>query len=52
MRDKPIQIIQDITVNMSQEHHPYMPSSNALRSRIKRVKRAEMPAQPQTIDFV
>jgi hypothetical protein len=51
-RDKPIQIIQDITVNMSQEHHPYMPSSNALRSRIKRVKRAEMPAQPQTIEEI
>src|SRR3954453_2198645 len=48
-RDKPIQIIQDITVNMSQEYHLYMLSSNALRSRIKRVKRAEMPAQPQTI---
>src|SRR5437763_552494 len=37
---------------MSQEHHPYMPSSNALRSRIKRVKRAEMPAQPQTIEEI
>ena len=29
-----------------------MPSSNALRSRIKRVKRAEMPAQPQTIEEI
>ena len=52
MRDKPIQIIQDITVNMSQEHYPYMPSSNALHSRIKRVKRAELPAQPQTIEEI
>ena len=51
-RDKPVQIIQDITVNMSQEYHPYIPSSNALRSRIKRVKRAEMPAQPQTIEEI
>jgi hypothetical protein len=37
---------------MSHEYHPYMPSSNALRARIKRVKRAEMPAQPQTIEEV
>jgi hypothetical protein len=51
-RDKPVQIIQDITVNMSQEYHPYMPSFNALRSRIKRVKLAEMPAQPQTIEEI
>ena len=51
-RDKPVQIIQDITVNMQQEHHPYLPSSNALRSRIKHVKRAEMPAQPQTIEEI
>ncbi len=52
IRDKPVQIIQDITVNMSQEYHPYMPSSNALRSRIKCIKRAEIPAQPQTIKEV
>jgi hypothetical protein len=51
-RDKPVQIIQDITVNMPREYHPYLPSSNALRSRIRRVKRAEMPAQPQTIEEV
>ena len=51
-RDKPIQIIQDITVNMSQEYHPYMPSSNAFRSRTKCVKRVEMPAQPQTIEEI
>ncbi|CAI2187507.1 6772_t:CDS:2, partial [Funneliformis geosporum] len=51
-RDKPVQIIQDITVNISQEYYPYMPSSNALRSIIKRVKRAEMPAEPQTIEEV
>src|SRR6266496_6437903 len=52
IRDKPVQIIQDITVNMSQEYHPYMPSPNALHSRIKRIKRAEIPAQPQTIKEV
>ncbi len=52
IRDKPVQIIQDITVNMLQEYYPYMPSSNALRSTIKRVKRAEMPAEPQTIEEV
>jgi FLYWCH zinc finger domain len=51
-RDKPIQIIQDITINMLREYHPYMLSSNTLRSRIKHVKRAEMPAQPQTIEEI
>ncbi|CAI2183710.1 11978_t:CDS:2 [Funneliformis geosporum] len=51
-KDKPIQIIQDITVNMSQEYYPYMLSSNALRSIIKRIKRAEMPAELQTIEEV
>uniref|UniRef100_U9SZL2 MULE transposase domain-containing protein n=2 Tax=Rhizophagus irregularis (strain DAOM 181602 / DAOM 197198 / MUCL 43194) TaxID=747089 RepID=U9SZL2_RHIID len=34
---------------MSQEYHPYMPSTIALRARIKRVRRSEMPPQPQTL---
>ena len=37
---------------MSQEYHPYMSSPNALCSRIKHIKRAEIPAQPQTIEEV
>ncbi|RGB38671.1 hypothetical protein C1646_755477 [Rhizophagus diaphanus] len=37
---------------MSQEYHPYMPSSNSLRSRIKRVRRSEMPPQPQTLEEI
>jgi hypothetical protein len=52
IRDKPAQIIQDITVRMSQEYHPYMPSSNALRARVQRVRRLEMPPQPQTLEEI
>jgi len=51
-RDKPSQIIQDITSSMLQDYQPYMPSSNALRAIIGRIKRAEMPAQPQTIEEI
>ncbi|CAB4373838.1 unnamed protein product [Rhizophagus irregularis] len=51
-RDKPVRIIQYITVRMSQEYHPYMPSSNSLHSRIKRVRRSEMPPQPQTLEEI
>ncbi|CAI2199348.1 1686_t:CDS:1, partial [Funneliformis geosporum] len=40
IRDKPSQIIQDITSSMLQEYQPYMPSSNALCARINRIKRA------------
>ncbi|CAB4424033.1 unnamed protein product [Rhizophagus irregularis] len=48
-RDKPVQIIQNNIINMSQDDHPYMPSKNALRTTIKRVRRAELPPQPQNI---
>ena len=51
-REKPAQIIQDITVRMSQEHHPYMPSSNALRARIKHVRKLEIPPQPQNLEEI
>lgn len=30
-------------------YHKRIPSPNALRARLKRVRRAEMPLQPQTI---
>ncbi|GBC01522.1 hypothetical protein RclHR1_04210008 [Rhizophagus clarus] len=51
-RDKPAQIIQNNTVSMSQDDHPYMPTVNALRTVIKRVRKAERPPQPQNIGEV
>ncbi|GET00572.1 uncharacterized protein LOC112591534 [Rhizophagus clarus] len=51
-RDKPAQIIQNNTVNISQDDHPYMPTVNALRTVIKRVRKAERPPQPQNIGEV
>ncbi|PKY52929.1 hypothetical protein RhiirA4_470853 [Rhizophagus irregularis] len=45
IRDNPTRIIQDITTRMSQEYHPYMPSTIALCARIKHIRRSEMPSQ-------
>ena len=52
IKDKPVQIIQDITINISQEYYPYIPSSNALYSKIKCIKRVEIPVKLQTIEEV
>jgi hypothetical protein len=48
----PIQIIQRNIANISEDTAPYMPTQNALRAKIKRVRNAEMAAQPQTIEDI
>jgi hypothetical protein len=48
-REKPIQIIQNSIVNISEEICPYMPSRNALRRKITRVRKMEMSSEPQSI---
>ncbi|CAI2180436.1 7190_t:CDS:2 [Funneliformis geosporum] len=48
-RDKPAKIIQDNIISMPKEIHLYIPSVNALRRTIRRVRRLEMPPQPQNI---
>ena len=37
---------------MPEEIHPYIPSVNALRKTINRVRKLEMPSQPQNINEV
>ena len=51
-RDRPVQIIQNNIVNLSEKITPYMPSQNALRMRIKHIRRAEMPPEPQNINEI
>jgi hypothetical protein len=48
-REKPVQIIQNNMINISKEICPYMPSRDALRKRITRVRKAEIPPEPQSI---
>jgi hypothetical protein len=48
-REKPTLIIQNNMINISEEVHPYMPSHNALRKKIIRVRKIEIPPEPQSI---
>ena len=48
--DHPSQIIQNTLSQMPQSCRPSMPSREALRKRIKRVRREELPPEPQSID--
>ncbi|GBC04298.1 hypothetical protein RclHR1_00560025 [Rhizophagus clarus] len=50
--EQPVQIIQRNTAIVPEEIASYMPTQNALCARIKRVRSAEMPPQPQTIDEI
>ena len=51
-REKPIQIIQNNMVNISEETRPCMPSRDSLRKRIARVRKTETPSEPQSITEV
>lgn len=48
--DQPVQIIQNIVANSSQEIFPYLPSRDALRQSIKRIRRSDFPAEPQSLE--
>jgi len=48
--DQPIQIIQNVITNSSQEIFPYLPSRDALRQSIKRIRRIDSPAEPQSLE--
>src|SRR5436853_7718882 len=45
--NQPVQIIQDVVANSSQEIFPYLPSRDALRQTIKRVRHIDSLAEPQ-----
>src|SRR5688572_20268439 len=49
--DQPVQIIQDMVAHSSQEIYPYLPSNNALRQSIKRIRRTctNFPTEPQSL---
>src|SRR3984885_11756469 len=48
--DQPAQVIQTIVANnSSQETHPYLPSHDALRQSIKRIRHIDLPAEPQSL---
>ena len=49
--DQPVQIIQDMVAHTSQEIYPYLPSNNALRQSIKRIRRTctNYPTEPQSL---
>jgi hypothetical protein len=48
--DQPAQIIHNNITNTSEEIYPYIPSQNALRMKIKRARRANMP--PESLNLV
>ena len=48
--DQPVQIIQTIAAHSSQEIYPYLPSHNALRQSIKRIRRVDFPTEPQSLE--
>ncbi|XP_075066204.1 FLYWCH-type zinc finger-containing protein 1 [Mixophyes fleayi] len=50
--ETPAQIIQHVTAEMPSTSTVYMPNSAALRQSVKRVRLADMPAQPTSIDEV
>lgn len=52
--DRPIQIIQNIisSTSNSQEVNTSLPSNEALRKSIKRVRRADFPSEPESIEDI
>ncbi len=48
--DQPVQIIQNIVANSSQENFPYLPSRDALRQSIKRIRHVDSPAEPRSLE--
>ncbi|CAG8821659.1 7741_t:CDS:2, partial [Dentiscutata erythropus] len=48
-RDKPSKIIQENIINTPEAIRSYLPSTNACRRKIQRVRHAGLPPQPQNI---
>lgn len=48
--ETPAQIIQTTTASISRETHPYLPSRDALRQTIKRIRSSDLPAEPRSLD--
>lgn len=50
--DHPIQIIQNVAINMSQDSFYYMPNKEALRKRIKRTRDENTVSEPQSLQDI
>ena len=48
--EQSVQIIQTMAANTSREIHSYLPSRDALRQTVKRLRRSELPTEPESLD--
>jgi MULE transposase domain/FLYWCH zinc finger domain len=48
--EQPAQVIQAIVTGTSQEVYPYLPSHDALRQTVKRMRHIEFPAEPSSLE--
>jgi hypothetical protein len=48
--EPPAQIIQTTTASISHETHPYLPSRNALRQTINRIRSSDLPVEPESLN--
>ncbi|CAB4439709.1 unnamed protein product [Rhizophagus irregularis] len=48
--DNPVQVIQSIVAGTSQDVYPYLPSRDALRQTVKRIRHIDYPIEPQSLD--
>lgn len=48
--DQPVQIIQNIVAISSQEVHPYLPSCDALRQTVRRIRHIDFPTEPTSLE--
>jgi hypothetical protein len=48
--EPPAQIIQTITASISHEIHPYLPSRDALRQTVNRIRSSDLPVEPESLD--
>jgi len=46
----PVQIIQTVSTNSSHIIHPYLPSRDALRQSIHRIRSSDLPTEPESLD--
>jgi hypothetical protein len=48
--EPPAEIIQTTTASISHEAHPYLPSCDALRQTINRIRSSDLPVEPESLN--
>jgi hypothetical protein len=48
--EPPVQVIQTVSTSITNEIYPYLPSRNALRQTINRMRSSELPVEPDSLD--